>query len=538
MAATTSRQHDHQPRSSNPHPSGVAAGSDVNPSTSQLKGKRLKKWQVFPGRNKFKCDGRLIMAVSTGILHFTVCLIVTTVALFFSFECRLTLVTELEYGYLIPAVCGILFIFNMCCLLRTAWSDPGIIPRAMPTEAAFIEQLSIENQAKSGVVQVGYRAPPRLLEIQVNGVPIKLKYCFTCKIFRPPRASHCSLCDNCVENFDHHCPWVGNCVGKRNYKYFYLFVFSLTLLCIFIFTFCIVHIVLLTRKSGGILDALKNSPGTVFEVVICFFSVWSVTGLTGFHSYLIALGLTTNEDIKGTWSKKRNHNITNPFSKGGPVRNCLYVLCAPTPPSFISRREFATDEEIAHHKKLKDRSGSQYSSNIHQGYAMGDQEVYDSSQALYPRQPPLIPPSANAQQRAAAVAAASNGQHYTSAPLMGGGGGSEPQPSGVGQQQQATNGTAATTITSVVNEITTRTVGASSVAGYNFNNNNKRRKSEMGSGNSATSLPTTTTTSAVAVVNSPHHLNTSATDSTDSKLLLLNNNDDEDEVAKRPKPSS
>ena len=183
----------------------------------------------------------------------------------------------------------------------------------------------------------------------VNNQTIKLKYCFSCKIFRPPRASHCSICDNCVERFDHHCPWVGNCVGKRNYRYFYLFLVSLAFHCVFIFSCAITHLVLLGKdpanaaNSAAFVEAIKSSPSSVIVIVICFFSVWSIIGLAGFHTYLVTTNLTTNEDIKGSFSSKRNHDNYNPFSTGNFLTNCLDVLCSPMNPSLLDSNGIVTE---------------------------------------------------------------------------------------------------------------------------------------------------------------------------------------------------
>lgn len=47
------------------------------------------------------------------------------------------------------------------------------------------------------------------------------KYCFECGRVKPERTHHCSRCNRCHLKMDHHCPWLANCIGYRNHKYFY-----------------------------------------------------------------------------------------------------------------------------------------------------------------------------------------------------------------------------------------------------------------------------------------------------------------------------
>ncbi|XP_032235156.2 palmitoyltransferase ZDHHC14 isoform X2 [Nematostella vectensis] len=245
-----------------------------------------RNWEVFPGRNKFYCDGRIIMARNNGVFYFTVILIVITTGLFFAFD-SVYLFKHLSPA--VPIIAAWLFFFVMATLLRTAFSDPGIVPRASADEAAYIEKS--------------------------------------------------------MERFDHHCPWVGNCVGKRNYKFFYMFLLSLSIHCCYIFAFVIIHLVMLTnRENRSFVDAMKESPASILEAVVCFFSIWSIVGLTGFHTYLVASNQTTNEDIKGSFSSRRGQDNYNPYSVGSSCGNCLAVICGPMEPSLLDRRGMVIPE--------------------------------------------------------------------------------------------------------------------------------------------------------------------------------------------------
>uniref|UniRef100_A0A3B4TB64 Palmitoyltransferase n=1 Tax=Seriola dumerili TaxID=41447 RepID=A0A3B4TB64_SERDU len=362
-AALDQQQHQQQPgqynqictrSSSSSTPAAATEGTEPSSCPGQRNRIPRRKWQVFPGRNRFYCNGRIMMARQTGVFYLTLVLILLTSGLFFTFDCPF-LASNLTPA--IPVVGGVLFFFVMGMLFRASFSDPGVLPRATPDEAADLER-QIDSSGCS-------RPPPRTREVLINGQTVKLKYCFTCKIFRPPRASHCSLCDNCVERFDHHCPWVGNCVGRRNYRFFYLFIVSLSFFTIFIFAFVITHVILRSNRTG-FLSALKDSP-----VVVCFFSVWSIVGLSGFHTYLISSNQTTNEDIKGSWSTKRSKDNYNPYSYGNILTNCCAALCGPLPPSLIDRRGLIRSDTPQTTSQSNGTSGSSYASTQLHSHKVG-----------------------------------------------------------------------------------------------------------------------------------------------------------------------
>ena len=57
--------------------------------------------------------------------------------------------------------------------------------------------------------------------------------CPECEVIRTPRSRHCNICNKCVSRFDHHCPWIDNCIGSRNHGWFLLYIIlTLTYVCL------------------------------------------------------------------------------------------------------------------------------------------------------------------------------------------------------------------------------------------------------------------------------------------------------------------
>lgn len=135
---------------------------------------------------------------------------------------------------------------------------------------------------------------------------LRVKFCNTCYIYRPPRTSHCYDCNICVERFDHHCPWIGTCVGKGNYRYFFAFIATTCLFSLLVF---IQVIIALTRFQ------LPEEVGYLVMNILLLVYVFAAMGFTGvlvsFHVFLSVRNTTTNEFCKDSWETISG----NPFSK-------------------------------------------------------------------------------------------------------------------------------------------------------------------------------------------------------------------------------
>ncbi|KAI8097145.1 DHHC palmitoyltransferase-domain-containing protein [Halteromyces radiatus] len=224
--------------------------------------KQQRNYQVFPGNSKFFCGGRFMTSKAYWAFIIAMILVIAPSVLFSIFTCPFL---WSNIHPVVPILYAYLFVIAMVSMLKTSWTDPGVIPRGLdptPTLETFDDHSSIWTQPF-----------PADRCVKIKDEMWNLKYCSTCKIYRPPRASHCRQCDNCVENEDHHCIWLNN----------------------------------------------------------CFFLLWMVGGLTLYHCHLVWKGLSTHEKLRSNVYDTQTHAHANPYGKKNPFVNIFQVLCRPQP---------------------------------------------------------------------------------------------------------------------------------------------------------------------------------------------------------------
>lgn len=217
-------------------------------------------------------------------------------------------------GLLKLGVESLIFHFGLCMLLisyfRTVTTDPGGIPDD-PTWSLLPYPVIVgdaggtgsgggansarglgdsDGQQQSNSPNANSDAPPKpasFVEAKANG---GRRRCRWCSKLKPDRAHHCSVCMRCVLRMDHHCIWVDNCVGFRNYKFFYLSIFH----------GCHVCQLVSWTMFPTMMEAARSSTDMIvypllFGEVVASFLGTILCGFLLFHTYLVFRGLTTIE---------------------------------------------------------------------------------------------------------------------------------------------------------------------------------------------------------------------------------------------------
>jgi palmitoyltransferase len=148
------------------------------------------------------------------------------------------------------------------------------------------------------------------------------KICITCRVVKPLRSKHCNACGACVRKFDHHCPWINNCIGEGNYKQFVWYLLTETIGMTF---FTILTVMYCASGRWSILGLAITIPLNTMMLGLIFFNSLQIYS----HIILITHGWTTNEQynmLRYLYFRDQSGNVRNPFGHGC-MRNWLQFLC-------------------------------------------------------------------------------------------------------------------------------------------------------------------------------------------------------------------
>ena len=282
--------------------------------SNEINKKLITKIEDWNGYNYIRWNGNLILGPCS-FRPTMLSLTAISVPIFLFLIFIADFITK-KISFIIPLIIFILYLITVSLLIIASFCDPGIM-LSFP-----LEKRIIEDRKECKIFQLGY---------------IKnYKYCETCSLIRPCRSTHCGDCNNCVEKFDHHCPWIGACVGKRNYQYFYFFLFFLNFLICLIIIFCLYYLIkrisevveennsyaepikIKNIASYSLTEVIMSLYIIIYEGIVMIF----VTGLFIYHTKLILQNMTTKEDIKFFWKNPQG----NPFFRTNKKINIINSL--------------------------------------------------------------------------------------------------------------------------------------------------------------------------------------------------------------------
>ncbi|XP_022740818.1 protein S-acyltransferase 10-like isoform X4 [Durio zibethinus] len=216
---------------------------------------------------------------------------------------------------------GILFLFDGDLIDKTK-KEPWYTALYLLLFFATLVQYFVTSGSSPGYVLDAMRAVNETNVIyKKSSMASKTCTCSYCNVEQPPRAKHCHDCDKCVLQFDHHCVWLGTCVGQGNHCKFWWYICEETALCLW------TGILYITYLKANISRAWWKDTVMILLLIPLSISIIFLLLLLLFHSYLVLTNQTTYELVR----RRRIPYLRGipervyPFSKG--VCSNLYDFC-------------------------------------------------------------------------------------------------------------------------------------------------------------------------------------------------------------------
>eukprot|EP01117_Protostelium_nocturnum_P013099 TRINITY_DN4864_c0_g1_i1.p1 TRINITY_DN4864_c0_g1~~TRINITY_DN4864_c0_g1_i1.p1 ORF type:complete len:402 (+),score=109.65 TRINITY_DN4864_c0_g1_i1:306-1511(+) len=184
---------------------------------------------------------------------------------------------------------NILFFLLVWSYYKVVFADPGTIPRSF--DAKYTSETKSDGS--------------------------NVRECFKCSNIKPDRAHHCSICKKCIKKMDHHCPWVNNCVGWGNYKYFVLFLLYIALTGLFAASTSLSWVI--ENGVHGKIEGRKIQIGVLF--IFCGMFGLGMVLFFGSHLRLILINQSTIESFEKRRRRRKRIGEEYEVESHSDIRN-------------------------------------------------------------------------------------------------------------------------------------------------------------------------------------------------------------------------